>query len=219
MRLVPDGRGARTIGLRERKKQRTRATLIDAAVELCNGQGFDNTTVDQIAAVADVSPRTFSRYFPTKDSIAMALVDEIEDEVALELARQPAELNHLEAILRAYVAMGQAAKQARPDDLRAERVLCIARIVLSSPTLRQVSVEFRGNALERALATRMRVDLADRRVRLASATWGAVIMTALNDVVQVNDDWSQVTIDDLIGRLETVFGEFTGLLGNLRLPV
>ena len=41
------------LGLRERKKQRTRATLIDAAVELCDRQGFDRTTVDQIAAIAD----------------------------------------------------------------------------------------------------------------------------------------------------------------------
>ncbi|KUI11591.1 TetR family transcriptional regulator [Mycobacterium sp. GA-1285] len=216
---MPDGRGAQTLGLRERKKQRTRATLIDAAVELCHEQGFDNTTVDQIAAVADVSPRTFSRYFPTKDSIALALVDEIVDEVATELIRQPAELNHLEAILRAYVAMGEAAKRAGPEDLRAERVLCIARIVLSSPTLRQVSVEFRGNTLERALARRMGLDLTDRRVKLASATWSAVLMTALTDVVPVNSDWSQVSLDDLIDRLETVFAEFTGLLGNLRQPV
>ncbi|KUI46665.1 TetR family transcriptional regulator [Mycobacterium sp. GA-1199] len=216
---MPDGRGARTIGLRERKKQRTRATLIDAAVELCNGQGFDNTTVDQIAAVADVSPRTFSRYFPTKDSIALALVDEIVDQVAVELARQPPELNHFEAILRAYVAMARASKHARPGELTAERVLCITRLVLLSPALRQVTVEFRGNAVEAVLAKRMGVTLDDRRVRLASSTWGAVIVTALNDAVQFSGDPSQVTIDDLIERLETVFAEFTGLLGNLRLPV
>ncbi|WP_442791712.1 TetR/AcrR family transcriptional regulator [Mycolicibacterium sp. ND9-15] len=213
---MPDGRGAQTLGLRERKKQRTRATLLDAAVELCNGQGFDNTTVDQIAAIADVSPRTFSRYFPTKDSIALALVDEIIDRTAVELRRQPLETNHFDAILRAYVAMAETAKHAAPGELTEDRVLCITRIIVSSPTLRQVTVEFRGNAVDVVLAARMGVTLGDRRVRLASVTWGAVIMTALGDVVHNSRDWSRVTIDDLIDRLETVFAEFTGLLGDLR---
>ena len=58
-----------TPGLRERKKQRTRATLISAAVKLCLEQGYEHTTVDQIAAAAEVSPRTFSRYFATKDAV------------------------------------------------------------------------------------------------------------------------------------------------------
>jgi hypothetical protein len=50
-------------GLRELKKQRTGAALNEAAADLCLRQGFDNTTVAQIAAIAEVSPRTFSRYF------------------------------------------------------------------------------------------------------------------------------------------------------------
>ena len=79
IRDVAEGSGEPALGLRERKKQRTRATLIDAAVELCERQGFERTTVDQIAAIADVSPRTFSRYFATKDAIALALIDEAVD--------------------------------------------------------------------------------------------------------------------------------------------
>lgn len=63
------------LGLRERKKQRTRATLINAAVQLCLEQGYEKTTVDQIAAAADVSSRTFSRYFATKDAVYLALLD------------------------------------------------------------------------------------------------------------------------------------------------
>ena len=56
MPFVAEVREVPALGLRERKKQRTRATLIDAAVGLCERQGFEHTTVDQIAAIADVSP-------------------------------------------------------------------------------------------------------------------------------------------------------------------
>lgn len=216
MPLVSDGRGAPTLGLRERKKQRTRATLIDAAVDLCIQQGFDRTTVDQIAAVADVSPRTFSRYFATKDAIALALIDEILDRAAVELTRQPPELNHFDAILGAHIAMVEAAKRASPGELTAERVLCIVRILFSSAALRQAAPEYRVNAINIALAERMGERVYDRGPRLVSAVWGSVLMTAYADLAAEDTDWSQLRIDDLITRLEDTFAEFTGLMGALR---
>lgn len=219
MPFVSDGMGELTLGLRERKKLRTRATLIDATVELCDQRGFDNTTVDQIAAIADVSPRTFSRYFPTKDAIALALLDEVLDQTAVELARQPADLNHFEALLRAYVAMAETAKHASAGELTAERVMCIVRIILSSAALRQASVEFRVNAIDIELGRRMGVGLADRRLKLASATFGAVIITALTDFAPVDQDWSRVGIDDLIDQLQAAFAEFRDLTTGLPQPV
>lgn len=216
MPYVSDGRGAPALGLRERKKQRTRAMLIDAAVELCMRQGFDRTTVDQIAAVADVSPRTFSRYFATKDAIALALIDEVLDRAAVELLRQPPELNHFEAILRAHMAMVEAAKRGSPGELTAERVLCIVRILFSSAALRQAAPEYRVNAINTALAERMGEGVYDRGPRLVSAVWGSVLMTAFADLADDETDWSQLRIDDLITRLEDTFAEFTGLMGALR---
>lgn len=56
-------------GLRERKKQATRAAIHDAAMRLYGEQGFARTTVDQIAAAADVSRATVFTYFPTKEDI------------------------------------------------------------------------------------------------------------------------------------------------------
>jgi AcrR family transcriptional regulator len=219
MRFVPDLRGEAALGLRERKKQRTRATLIDAAVELCERQGFDRTTVDQIAAIADVSPRTFSRYFATKDAIALALVDEILDRTAVELNRQPRGMNHFEALLRAYLAMAESAKVAAAGELSAERVMCIVRIILSSPALQQASLEYRGNAIDTELANRMGAAVHDRRPRLVSAVWGSIIMTALTDLADESRDGSQVSLDDVIDRLEVLFTEFTGLTTGIRQPV
>ena len=211
--------GEAALGLRERKKQRTRATLIDAAVELCERQGFDRTTVDQIAAIADVSPRTFSRYFATKDAIALALVDEVLDRTAVELIHQPRGMNHFEALLRAYLAMAESAKAAPAGELSAERIMCIVRIVLSSPTLRQASLEYRANSVDAELANRMGAAVNDRSPRLVSAVWGSILMTALTDLADQDREWSQRSIDDLIDRLGVSFAEFAGLTTGIRQSV
>jgi len=208
MPFVAEVRGAPALGLRERKKQRTRSTLLDAAVELCDRQGFERTTVDQIAAIAEVSPRTFSRYFATKDAIAFALIDDAIDLAAAELARQPRELNHFEALRRSYVTMYTSTKTAPPGSLSADRMMCIVRIIMTSPTLKQAALEYRPHAVNIELAKRLGVDLGDRRLRLISAMWGSIIMTALGDLSEPGVEWENVGVDGVISRLEETFAEF-----------
>jgi AcrR family transcriptional regulator len=193
--------------------------LIDAAVELCEKQGFERTTVDQIAAVADVSPRTFSRYFTTKDAIAFALIDDVVDLAAAELARQPADISHFEALRRAYVTMYTNTKAAPHGELTAERMMCTVRIIMSSPALRQAAVEFRPHAVNLELAKRMGVDLADRRVKLVAAVWASIVMTALADLGDDGTDWEAVGVDDVISRVDATFAEFIGLVGDIPQPV
>src|SRR5688572_5167571 len=77
-------------GLRERKKQRTRMALVDAALELFSAHGYEATTIDQIAAAADVSPRTFFRYFATKEDVALSLPVDGHEVMFRELAARPA---------------------------------------------------------------------------------------------------------------------------------
>jgi AcrR family transcriptional regulator len=211
---VPGDSGlSKALGLRERKKQRTRATLIDAAIELCERQGFEQTTVEQIAAIADVSPRTFSRYFATKEAVCLALVDDAVDVAAVELARLPEDMNHLEALYRASVTMYRNTKTASIGELTAPRLMCTLRIIMSSPTLRQATMEFRPHAVNVVLARRMGVGLEDRGLQLIAAVWASIIMTALADL-GMDTGWQGVDIDDAVDRIDETFAQFGALIGG-----
>jgi AcrR family transcriptional regulator len=219
MPCVAEVRGDPALGLRERKKQRTRATLIDAAVELCERQGFERTTVEQIAAIADVSPRTFSRYFATKDAIALALIDDATEMAAIELTHQPADLGPFDALRRSYISMYQKTRSAPPGTLSAERVMCIVRIIMTSPTLRQATLEYRRHAVNVVLAERLGIDPETRRIKLIAAIWGSIIMTALGDLSEPGVDWEHIGIDDVITRLEATFAQFMDEIADTQYPV
>jgi AcrR family transcriptional regulator len=87
-------------GLRERKKQRTREQIIEAAMGLFAERGYHATTIADIAEAADVAPRTFFSYFPSKeavvfhnvdrdlDSLASALRDRLPGETAFDALRR-----------------------------------------------------------------------------------------------------------------------------------
>ncbi|HEY3472943.1 MAG TPA: TetR family transcriptional regulator [Amycolatopsis sp.] len=87
-------------GLRERKKAKTRAAIQRHALRLFHEQGYSATTVDQIAAAAEISPSTFFRYFPTKE--ATVLYDPFDPVLIAAALAQPAELSPIGA-LRATV--------------------------------------------------------------------------------------------------------------------
>lgn len=82
-------------GLRERKKTRTRDTVRREAFRLFQLNGYAQTTVDQIAEAADVSPRTFFRYFPSKETVLIS--DEFTDPIIEAFLAAPAELSPVAA--------------------------------------------------------------------------------------------------------------------------
>ncbi|MEW2478443.1 TetR family transcriptional regulator [Mycobacterium sp. NPDC049093] len=198
-------------GLRERKKQRTRAMLIEAAIDLCDRHGFESTTVEQIAAVADVSPRTFSRYFATKDAVVLAFVDEVIESVAVELTAQPDDIGHLEAVYRAHVQAFLKTKTAPPTQLTADRLLASARIVTSSPALMHTASQFRADAVNVALSRRMGVPGDDRRLKLTAVVWGSIIMTAIAELGS-RADWASVSVDDIVDKIKATYADFLAVV-------
>jgi len=202
------------VGLRERKKRRTRATLIDAAVQLCLDQGYENTTVEQIAAVAEVSPRTFSRYFPTKDAVVLTLLEELVVQVGDELATIPYDVPVFEAFRRAHVNVLGAVSSGGVPGLTTERIVLMLRIVNSTPALRAAATEFKPRATLEALADRLGVDVDDRRVELVTAVWGAVIVTACGDLVD-DRDGLELGPDLMVQRISEAFQQFAELTAGL----
>ncbi|CAI7976803.1 Transcriptional regulator, TetR family [Frankia sp. Hr75.2] len=91
----------RTEGLRERKKRRTRQSIIDAAHELFHLKGYEAATVEEIADQAEVSVRTVFRYFTSKEAIALAPLDEMGDLTVAALRRRPADEPPLTALRNA----------------------------------------------------------------------------------------------------------------------
>ena len=117
------------LGLRERKRQRTRETIARVALELFDRQGFQETTIAQIAEAAEVSPRTVSAYFPHKEDLAFPDVEEEFASFEVRLReRLPGEtaIDALRAIIRASLdeegARGSE-RQARHRVIRADEGL------------------------------------------------------------------------------------------------
>jgi AcrR family transcriptional regulator len=124
VRSVPDG-PAPVLGLRERKKVKTRAAIREHALRLFREQGYAETTVDQIADAAEVSPSTFFRYFPTKEDVV--LDDEFDPMLAAAFRSQPPELTPIQAvratIRSVFAGMSEEAKErARERDLLVKTV-------------------------------------------------------------------------------------------------
>lgn len=103
-------------GLRERKKERTRRTIRVEAFRLFHEQGYGETTVEQIAAAAEVSPSTFFRYFPSKEQLVVA--DDLDAALIREMRAQPRGLSPYHAFRN---AMSAAFAGLTPEEMAFEQ--------------------------------------------------------------------------------------------------
>ena len=109
---------------------RTKRTLQQAALELFAKQGYDDTTTEEIAERADVSPRTFFRYFPTKESVLFVGEYGWLEEFTTEFLSQPRSLTDLGAMCATLVNLSDRLVRSR------RALLLYEKAVASSATLR-----------------------------------------------------------------------------------
>ncbi|MEU6504946.1 MULTISPECIES: TetR family transcriptional regulator [unclassified Streptomyces] len=165
--------------LRERKKQRTRDALLRAALELFTTQGYERTTVDEIAEAVGVSQRTFFRYFAGKEDAAFTVQDMSERHFVACLRVRPAHEAPMEALRQAVLEGWDAIRETVESAVPVELYLRMYRTIESTPALLAAHL-LRSAATEetiaRLLAEREGVDVdADPRPRLAVAVFGGVI--------------------------------------------
>ncbi|TDC57584.1 TetR family transcriptional regulator [Actinomadura sp. KC345] len=134
------GPGPQPPGRRERKKQRTREALVDAAFALFAEKGFDATTVEEIADAVDVSSRTFFRYFASKEDVALTFQEEQTRAVMAALNERPADEPIMTALRRAVVGIARAC-EAGELGFDPGRFQCLMSMMNASPALMASSLE------------------------------------------------------------------------------
>ncbi|MET9178381.1 TetR family transcriptional regulator [Kitasatospora aureofaciens] len=117
------------LSLRERKKLKTRQTVRREAYRLFVEQGYENTTVEQIAAAAEVSPSTFFRYFATKEDLV--LTDEYDPAMIASLMARPAGEPFLRSCRETLIGLIRTLLQHERQEL-----LTRMRLVTQVPALR-----------------------------------------------------------------------------------
>lgn len=138
------------LGLRERKKLRTRRTIAVAAMRLFAESGYEETTIADIAKAADVSPRTFFSYFPSKEDVVFAEMDERMAEIRDKLDQRPPGETPLETIRRGIVEL-MGALASEHGDYGAVQV----RLVLERPALQARALQ-RMHEVQEEIAERVR---------------------------------------------------------------
>lgn len=178
------------LGLRERKKIKTRTAIRDATYALIQEQGYDATTIEQIAERAEVSPSTVFRYFPTKEDIV--LTDEYDPILLAELRKRPADEPWMESLRYVMKLAIVAATQEDPEAVRLRSHLLVQVPAVRSRMLESMSVT--GRMLAEAIAERTDRPRDSFEVRVFT-------MSLIGGLAEISLYWAEKDFEDDLGDL------------------
>jgi AcrR family transcriptional regulator len=180
------------MGLRERKKIKTRQAIRREAFRLIDQNGYGATTIEQIAEAADVSPSTFFRYFPSKESLLLA--DDLDPLILAAFKTQPPDLSPTQAFRGAYQAV---MAQLPADQLEFESTR--QRLMFSIPELKAAMYDeyYRTvTVAAEAIGARIGRAASDFEVRVFAGAVTGAMMAAVDN--------ARITADTIYRALDFV---------------
>lgn len=157
-------------GLRERKREETRARLTQTALALFVKHGFENTTIDAIADAANVSRRTFFHYFASKEDVAFTWQDGFGQGLVAAVAAAPAAPDPL--------TMAERALLSQLESFTTEDAVTLTSLIQDVPALRaRDSVKYEG--MERALTDALRKRFPKKADELAVRLAAMIVIGAM----------------------------------------
>jgi AcrR family transcriptional regulator len=163
------------MGLRERKKERTRQLLADTARRLFAERGFEKVSIAEVARAAEVSQATVFNYFPTKEDLVYGGLEAFEEQLFAAIRNRPSGQTVLEAF-RDFVVEPRGFLATR-DEAQAQELIALTRTIAASPALlaREEQIFARTTeALAELIAKEARASAGDIRPRVvANALIGA----------------------------------------------
>ena len=163
------------VGLRERKKRRTRATIVEVAARLFAAQGFEATTVAQIAEEAEVAESTLFKYFPSKVDLVFSLTDAVTESAKERLLGRP-DAESASAALVAWIA----ADLPRVEAPYVELLRHYQAVVAGDGELRR-EARLRLALLEDVFATAFARDLDESPESLRVRVLAAIALRGMTD--------------------------------------
>ena len=189
------------MGRRESKRAATRRGLVVEAYRLFNERGYDATSVDDIAAAADVSPRTFYRYFPAKDAVLAESGNAIVDAVVDRVSDAPTAAE----LLRAYARCVEEAMPRNDFEI-------VVRLLRDNPQVAE-----KGPLWRARWAERLAEGLAERAGLVAPAVECRILTSVVLYIVTLGlDEWFWSSQE---GEVESLVREVAGLAESKLLPI